>query len=75
MPPGTQLGSHEILSPLGRGGMGEVLRARDMKLGREVALRTLSAEFAEDADGLARFEREAKLVGFSRTDPQFEEAK
>lgn len=55
--------------------MGEVLRARDMKLGREVALRTLSAEFAEDADGLARFEREAKLVGFSRTDPQFEEAK
>ena len=60
--PGTNLGHYRILSPLGKGGMGEVWRARDTKLGREVAIKTLPPEFAEDADRLARFEREAKLL-------------
>ena len=62
MTPGTQLGSYEILSPLGKGGMGEVWRARDSKLGREVAIKTLPEEFAKDEERLARFEREAKLL-------------
>ena len=62
MKPGTQLGSYEILSPLGKGGMGEVWRARDQKLGREVAIKTLPEEFAKDEERLARFEREAKLL-------------
>ena len=59
---GTKLAHYEILSALGRGGMGEVWRARDTKLGREVAIKTLPEEFARDADRLARFEREAKLL-------------
>ena len=59
---GTQLGSYEIISPLGKGGMGEVWRARDQKLGREVAIKTLPEEFAKDEERLARFEREAKLL-------------
>ena len=62
MTPGTQLGTYEILSPLGKGGMGEVWRARDSKLGREVAIKTLPEEFAKDDERLARFEREAKLL-------------
>ena len=62
MQSGTQLGSYEILSPLGKGGMGEVWRARDQKLGREVAIKTLPEEFAKDEERLARFEREAKLL-------------
>ena len=59
---GTQLGHYTILSALGKGGMGEVWRARDTKLGREVAIKTLPEEFANDPDRLARFEREAKLL-------------
>jgi len=59
---GTQLGSFEITGKLGAGGMGEVYRATDTKLGREVAIKTLPASLAEDADRLARFEREAKLL-------------
>jgi len=59
---GTTLGSYEILSVLGKGGMGEVWRARDMKLGREVALKTLPSGFSADADRLARFEREARVL-------------
>src|SRR5262245_5172858 len=59
---GMQLGSHEILSALGKGGMGEVWRARDSKLGREVAIKTLPAEFGADEERLARFEREARLL-------------
>ena len=62
MQPGTQLGHYEIVSALGKGGMGEVWRARDQKLGREVAIKTLPEEFAKDEERLARFEREAKLL-------------
>ena len=62
MQPGTQLGHYEIVSALGKGGMGEVWRARDQKLGRQVAIKTLPEEFARDEERLARFEREAKLL-------------
>ena len=62
MEPGTQLGHYTVLAALGKGGMGEVWRARDTKLGREVAIKTLPREFAEDPDRLARFGREAKLL-------------
>jgi eukaryotic-like serine/threonine-protein kinase len=57
---GTRLGPFEILSPLGAGGMGEVYRARDTRLGREVAVKVLSAEFASDVDRRKRFEQEAR---------------
>src|SRR5512144_294453 len=60
--PGSRLGAYEILGPLGAGGMGEVYRARDGKLGREVAIKVLPEAFAADADRLARFRREAKLL-------------
>ncbi len=56
------LGHYEIVTLLGKGGMGEVWRARDTKLGREVAIKTLPEEFAKEEDRLARFEREAKLL-------------
>ena len=59
---GTTLGPYEILSPLGAGGMGEVYRAKDTKLDREVAIKVLPAVFSRDAERLARFEREAKLL-------------
>ncbi|MGA8038278.1 MAG: protein kinase [Candidatus Acidiferrales bacterium] len=59
---GTKLGSYEIESPLGAGGMGEVYRASDSKLGRDVALKVLPAEMAKDTDRLARFRREAKIL-------------
>jgi serine/threonine-protein kinase len=60
--PGSKLAHYEVVSALGKGGMGEVWRARDTKLGREVAIKTLPDEFAQEADRLARFEREAKLL-------------
>jgi serine/threonine protein kinase/Tol biopolymer transport system component len=60
--PGTQLGPYEIIGPLGVGGMGEVYRARDSKLGREVALKILPAAFAADAERMARFRREAQVL-------------
>jgi eukaryotic-like serine/threonine-protein kinase len=60
--PGTQLGPYEIIGPLGVGGMGEVYRARDSKLGREVALKVLPAAFAADAERMARFRREAQVL-------------
>jgi len=60
--PGTRLGSYEIVAPLGAGGMGEVYRARDPRLGREVAIKVLSNDLAGNADALARFEREAMSV-------------
>src|ERR1700704_1475017 len=62
LPAGTRLGPYEILSPLGAGGMGEVYRARDKKLDRDVAIKVLPQSVAADPDALARFEREAKAV-------------
>ena len=59
---GTRLGLYEIVAPLGAGGMGEVYRARDTKLGRSVAVKILPDAFALDPDRLARFEREAKVL-------------
>ena len=60
--PGARLGHYEIVAPLGAGGMGEVYRARDTKLDRDVALKTLPESFANDLDRLSRFEREAKTL-------------
>jgi TolB-like protein len=60
--PGTRLGAFEIIAPLGAGGMGEVYRARDRKLDRDVAIKVLPQSVAADPDTLARFEREAKAV-------------
>src|SRR5271169_5546607 len=59
---GTKLGPYEIQSPLGAGGMGEVYRATDTKLGRDVAIKVLPAEMAQDPERLARFRREAKAL-------------
>ena len=60
---GARLGPYEILSPIGAGGMGEVYRARDPRLGREVAIKVLPASYADNADRLRRFEQEAKAAG------------
>ena len=60
--PGSSLGPYTITGPLGKGGMGEVWRARDSRLGRDVAIKALPTEFAGDFDRLARFEREAKVL-------------
>jgi eukaryotic-like serine/threonine-protein kinase len=59
---GTQLGCHEITALLGKGGMGEVYRARDTKLKREVAIKILPDEFSRDPDRVSRFQREAELL-------------
>jgi serine/threonine protein kinase len=60
--PGTRLGAYEVLSSLGRGGMGEVYRARDSRLGREVALKVLNPELSSDSERLGRFEQEARAA-------------
>src|SRR5215470_15005408 len=60
--PGTKLGPYEIVAPLGAGGMGEVYRARDTKLNRDVALKVVPEAFAKDAERMARFQREAQVL-------------
>ena len=60
--PGTRLGTFEVIGAIGAGGMGEVYRAKDTRLGREIALKVLPDAFAADSDRLARFEREAQLL-------------
>jgi serine/threonine protein kinase len=60
---GTRLGPYEVLAPLGAGGMGEVYRAKDPRLGRDIAIKVLPASFSADADRLRRFEQEAKAAG------------
>ena len=60
--PGSRLGTYDIVSPIGAGGMGEVYRARDVKLGRDVAIKILPREFAAHPDRLARFNREARVL-------------
>jgi serine/threonine protein kinase len=59
---GKTLGHYQISFQLGKGGMGEVYQAKDQKLGRDVAIKVLPDEFAKDADRVARFQREAKLL-------------
>ena len=63
---GSRLGPYEVLSPLGAGGMGEVWKARDTRLDRDVAVKALSSELSSDASRLARFEAEARPV-FTRS--------
>src|SRR5262245_2237215 len=60
--PGTRLGAYEVTAQIGAGGMGEVYRATDTKLGREVAIKVLPALLAQDVDRLARFDREARTL-------------
>jgi serine/threonine protein kinase len=60
--PGTRLGGYEILGLIGLGGMGEVYRARDSRLNRDVAIKVLPADVTADHDRLARFEREAQVL-------------
>ena len=60
---GERLGAYQILGPLGAGGMGEVYRAKDPRLGREVAIKVLPASFSQDTDRLKRFEQEARAAG------------
>ena len=60
---GTKLGPYEIVAPIGAGGMGEVYRAKDPRLGRDVAIKVLPPTFANDADRLKRFEQEARAAG------------
>jgi Tol biopolymer transport system component len=62
IPSGSRLGPYEVLAPIGAGGMGEVYRARDSRLDREVAVKVLPERVAQDPDALARFEREARAV-------------
>jgi Tol biopolymer transport system component len=59
---GTRLGSYEVVAPIGAGGMGEVYRARDSKLGRDVAIKVLPANFVNDPERLSRFQREARML-------------
>ena len=60
--PGTRLGPYDVTALIAQGGMGEVYRARDMKLGRDVALKVLPDVFADDPERLGRFQREARVL-------------
>src|SRR5258708_12686682 len=62
MAPGTRLGPYEVIEPIGAGGMGEVYRAKDTKLKRDVALKVLPDAFAGDPERMARFQREAEVL-------------
>src|SRR6186713_3510163 len=62
LPAGTRFGPYEVTGPIGAGGMGEVYRARDTKLGRDVALKVLPNVFTLDPDRIARFKREAQVL-------------
>ena len=66
---GTRIGPYEIVSALGAGGMGEVFRARDTKLNRDVALKILPSEFALDADRLARFKTRGSHARVTQSSP------
>ncbi len=68
LPAGTRLGAYEILASLGAGGMGEVYRAKDARLSREVAAKVRPAELAGDTERLARFEQEARSASALRID-------
>ncbi len=63
--PGTTLGPYSVTAKIGEGGMGEVYRARDTKLDRDVALKVLPQAFTDDPDRLARFEREAQIQRYT----------
>src|SRR4030095_16422201 len=63
LPPGARLGPYEILGQIGAGGMGEVYRAKDPRLSREVAIKVLPPSFSQDSDRLRRFEHEARAAG------------
>ena len=65
--PGVRLGTYEVVAAIGAGGMGEVYRARDTKLNRDVALKILLPAFASDPDRLARFHREAQVAGLTQS--------
>ena len=62
LPPGTRLGPYDVVGPLGAGGMGEVYRARDTRLGRDVAIKVLPDEVTADPTRLRRFEQEARAT-------------
>ena len=72
LPAGTRVGPYDIIASLGAGGMGEVYRARDARLGRDVAIKILPAVFASDPERLARFEREARTLA-SLNHPQVQQ--
>ncbi len=71
--PGTRLGPYEIVAPLGAGGMGEVYRAHDSRLGRDVAIKVLPQDLSSNPQNLARFERKAKLLEPERISRQIAE--
>src|SRR5436190_8185533 len=60
--PGSRIGPYEVLSAIGAGGMGEVYRARDTKLNRDIAIKVLPTAFAQDTERMARFQREAQVL-------------